>query len=103
MRSTRWLRRLDWLNRLEFRDLNTVDAAELPVSTEQAMEGMPMRAKDGRVLIGFVAVRRALRQTPIGFVPAIILQVPGISAIGRVVYGSVASRRQRDVCDAAKA
>ena len=102
VRSTRRLRRLDWLNRLEFRDLNTVDAAELPVSTKQALMGMPMRTKNGRVLIGFEAVRRALRQTPMGFIPAIILQVPGISAMGRVVYGSVARHRLRDSCDAAK-
>ena len=87
------------MNRLAFRDLNAVDAVELPVSREQAMEGMPMRTRDGRILIGFAAIRRALRQTPLGFVPAIILSVPGISAAGRVVYGYVARNRRRSACD----
>lgn len=102
-RSTRWLRRLDWLNRLEFRDLNTASAADLPVSAAQAMIGMPMRTKSGRVLLGFAAMRRALIQTPVGFAPAVFLYFPVISAIGRVVYGFVASRRRRGTCRIIKA
>lgn len=96
--TTRWLRRLDWLDRLEIRDMNAVSAEELPVPIERAAEGMPMRTSDGRVLIGFPAVRRALRVTPIGFLPATLLYLPGVSHVARYMYGYVASHRPRDVC-----
>lgn len=96
--TTRWLHRLDWLHRLEIRDMHAADAVELPVPIERAMEGMPMRTGNGRVLIGLPAVRRALRMTPIGFLPAIVLYLPGISLVARYVYGYVANHRPRDVC-----
>ena len=96
--TTRWLRRLDWLDRLEIRDMNAVSAEELPVPIERAAEGMPMRTSDGRALIGFPAVRRALRATPIGSLPAALLYLPGVSHVARYMYGYVAIRRRRDVC-----
>ena len=97
-RSTTALRRLDWLHRLEFRDMTLVDAEDLPVPMERAIEGMPMRTADGRILVGYPAVRRALRATPLGVLPALLMYLPGISHAGRVVYGIVASNRARDVC-----
>ena len=95
-RSVTILRRLDWLGRLEFADMNS--ARDLPVEMDQAMRGMPMRTRDGRVLVGFPAVRRALLQTPLGCVPGAILYVPGISGLGRLGYNWVAMHRRRDSC-----
>lgn len=92
-RTTRILRRLDWLGRLEFRDM--LKEPNLPVAMEVAMQGMPMRTRQGRVLVGFPAVRRALLQTPLGAVPALVLYVPGVSNLGQVVYGWVARNRAR--------
>lgn len=94
--TVRWLRRLDWLRRLEFRDMTAVPPSELPYPIEQAMLGMPMRTRDGRALIGFRAVRRALLQTPLAALPALILYLPGVSAIGARVYRRVATHRGRD-------
>lgn len=93
-RTTRILRALDWLGRLEFRDLTA--APDLPVDIPTALAGMPMRTRDGRVLVGFPAVRRALRQTPLGFLPALALHVPGLSHAGERVYGRVAANRRRE-------
>lgn len=101
-RTVRALRRLDWLGRLEFADLTTTDPASLPVDAAQAMRGMPMRTRDGRALVGFPAVRRALLQTPLGFIPALLMYVPGVSHAGARVYDRVAAGRARDVCVAAK-
>ncbi|MCL4741267.1 MAG: DUF393 domain-containing protein [Phycisphaerales bacterium] len=95
-RTSRWLRRLDWLDRLDFVDLTLADPDELPVPPEAALRGMPMRTRDGRVLIGFPAVRRALTRTPLGLIPGACLYVPGVSWAGRRVYASVAARRSRD-------
>lgn len=95
-RTVRWLRFLDWLGRLDYRDMTTVPEAELPFPMEQAMHGMPMRTRDGRALIGFEAVRRALLQTPLGAIPALLLYLPGVSALGARVYRRVATHRRRD-------
>jgi predicted DCC family thiol-disulfide oxidoreductase YuxK len=94
-RTTRILRALDWLGNLRFEDL----AADPPVPYERAVvEGMPMRAADGRVLVGFPAVRRALRRTPLGLPLALALHLPGVSHAGRAAYRLVAANRRRDAC-----
>jgi len=98
VRTTRLLRRLDWFGRLEMRDLTQTPEAELPVAIEVAMRGMPMRTSDGRVLVGYPAIRRALRRTPLGFLPALALSVPVISWGGARVYRFVADRRPRRAC-----
>jgi len=97
-RSSAWLLRLDWLGRLERRDMTAVPEAELPVAYEDAVRGMPMRTRGGRALVGFAAVRRALAQTPVGFLPGALLYVPVVSHLGRRVYARVAAGRSRDAC-----
>lgn len=97
-RSVRWLRRLDWLGRLEAADSTSLKDDELPVSRERSLEGMPMRTRSGRVLVGFPAVRRALLQTPLGALPAIALYLPGVSHLGDRCYREIARRRSRETC-----
>jgi len=96
-RSVRVLQRLDWFNRLAYQDSTALRDDELPVSRDSSLIGMPMRTKDGRVLVGFPAVRRALRRTPLGCIPAFALYIPGISHLGRHVYNTIAARRARDI------
>ncbi|GIK19652.1 MAG: hypothetical protein AMXMBFR77_19860 [Phycisphaerales bacterium] len=95
-RTSRWLRRLDWLRRLEFVDMTQVGPTELPVPADVALGGMPMRTSDGRVLVGFPAVRRALMLTPLGLIPGVLLHVPGVSWVGGRMYARIASRRRRE-------
>lgn len=95
--SVRWLRRLDWARRLAFVDMTSLRPEELPVAPEQADRGMPMRTASGRVLVGFDAVRHALARTPMGAPLAWVMYVPGVSWVGRRVYGMVARHRRRDV------
>lgn len=95
-RSVATLRRLDWFGRLAYQDSTALSDDELPVSRESSLTGMPMRTKEGDVLVGFPAVRRAMRRTPLGFLPALVLYVPVISHIGRRVYGAIARHRRRD-------
>ncbi|MCE7974674.1 MAG: DUF393 domain-containing protein [Leptolyngbya sp. PLA1] len=96
-RSVTWLRRLDWLDRLEFRDLHEA-ADDLPVTLDLADTGMPMRTATGRVLLGFRAIRRALVQTPLGVLPALLLYIPGVSYLASVGYQWIARHRPRDRC-----
>ncbi|XHC25536.1 DUF393 domain-containing protein [Phycisphaerales bacterium ac7] len=89
-RTTGILRKLDWLSRLEFRDMLKVPIEELPVQMDQAMLGIPMRMRRGKAMVGFPAVRRALLQTPLGFLPSLLLYVPGISHASRATYDRIA-------------
>ncbi len=91
----RTLKELDWLGRLSYQDLNTTPESELPVPMDEALRGIPMRTRDGRVLVGFPAMRRAMMQTPLLVGVAWLLYLPGISAVGDHVYRLVASRRRR--------
>ena len=97
-RSIRILRALDWLGRLRFEDSTRLRDEELPVSRDSAMTGIPMRTRDGGALVGFRAVRRALVQTPLGFLPALVLRIPGVSHAGRAAYNRIAAARHRDAC-----
>jgi len=67
----------------------------MPVPMEQAMLGIPMRTRGGKPMVGFPAVRRALLQTPLGFLPALLLYVPGISHLARAQYDRIARNRAR--------
>ena len=97
-RSSRVLGRLDWLGRLRFEDMTAVAPDSLPVSYADAMRGIPMRTRDGRTLVGYPALRRALLQTPLGCPPAILMYLPGLSHAGRAVYARIAARRSRAAC-----
>lgn len=93
-RTTRWLRALDWFGRLAFVDMTAVPPGELPVPMETALTGMPMRTRDGRTLVGYEAVRRALSQTaagPLGW----LLYLPGVNLLGRRSYRWIAANRRR--------
>ncbi len=92
-RSVRWFKRLDWFGRLAYEDMHRVDLGALGLTLEMADAGIPMRTRRGAVLVGYPAVRRALRQTVLGFVPALLMYVPGISHAGRGVYAHIARNR----------
>ena len=97
-RSRRVLLALDWLGALRFEDMNLTPPDQLPVSFDDAMLGMPMRTRNGRILLGYEAVRRALLQTPLGFGLACVLYLPGFAWVGRRTYHWIARNRSRDAC-----
>lgn len=101
-RTVRVLHALDWLGRLDIKDMTEVAPTDLPVSMDEAMTGMPMRTASGRVLIGFPAVRRALLQTPLGAPVAAILYLPGVRHVADRVYRHIAANRRR-ACPAGRA
>lgn len=95
-RSVRIIRSLDWLSRLRFVDSTALPDDELPVPRDESLVGIPMRTRSGRALVGFPAVRRALAQTPLGVLPALLMYLPGVSHAGRAAYNLIAARRARD-------
>lgn len=100
-RSARVLHALDWLRRLDFVDQSAQPPESLPVDPDLALRGMPVLCRDGRVLVGYPAVRRALLQCPLAFLPALLLYIPGFEWVGRHVYAYVAANRSRDTCEIA--
>ncbi|MCC6906707.1 MAG: DUF393 domain-containing protein [Phycisphaerales bacterium] len=90
------LGRLDWLGALEPVDYTSLAPADRPVEESVFMRGMPLRTRDGRVLIGFPAIRHAFIHTPLGWLLGWLLYVPGISHLGRLGYDAFAKRRPRD-------
>ncbi|MHC4976851.1 MAG: thiol-disulfide oxidoreductase DCC family protein [Planctomycetota bacterium] len=97
--SSRRIKRLDWLGSIERVDFTELDEADLPAPMEECLRAMVMRTHDGRVLAGMPAVRRALRRTPVGLLPALVLHVPGVSHAAGWAYGIIARSRKRDVCE----
>jgi predicted DCC family thiol-disulfide oxidoreductase YuxK len=97
-RSAALLRALDWLHRLGFVDMGRTDPTKLPVAYERALEAIPMRTRSGRTLMGYDALRRALLQTPLGAIPALLMYLPGVSHVGRAVYRRIAANRSRNAC-----
>ncbi|MCU0688953.1 MAG: DUF393 domain-containing protein [Phycisphaerales bacterium] len=93
-RSRRVLEALDFRGVLRFVDQHALDPARLPVDVQTANVGMPMQTADGRVLVGFPAVRRALRRTVIGAPLAGLMYVPGISHVCAWAYGIIARHRR---------
>lgn len=100
-RSVRIILALDWLNRLDSQDSTAINDDQLPVNRDESLTGIPMLTRQGESLVGFPAIRRALRQTPLGVIPALLLYLPGFSHIGKRIYNRIAARRSRTaVCNA---
>lgn len=94
-RSVRIIRTLDWLGRLDSQDSTEISDDQLPVDRSSSLTGIPMLTRGGETLVGFPAIRRALRQTPLGVIPAMLLYLPGFSHLGKRAYDRIAARRSR--------
>jgi predicted DCC family thiol-disulfide oxidoreductase YuxK len=96
--SRRMVRLLDWGKRIEFADLHQADTrARFPhVDYALAMGAMHLLAPDGQTLYdGFPAVRRMLRELPLGLPVWALLHLPGMNWLGPRVYAWVAEHRYK--------
>ena len=92
------LRGLDWLRRIEFVDLHAGGAAVeryAQLSHERLMSEIHVLDAEGRLYAGFAGMRRMLREVPLGFPLWLLLQLPGMDAVGQRVYRFIARRRYR--------
>ncbi|MCP9874360.1 thiol-disulfide oxidoreductase DCC family protein [Synechococcus sp. Cruz CV-v-12] len=87
---------LDWFGALRFVDQTQLPIERLPVPLDAALAGMPMVTAEGRVLVGYAAVRRAFIRTPLGVLTGWPLYLPGLSWVGQRVYGVIARNRKRE-------
>ena len=96
-RSVRALTGLDWLGRLDRLGYSVAVERFPEVSRGLLDEGLRVRFADGSVTVGIDAVRSALVRTPLGVLPAALLYLPPVRAVGARVYRFVAARRRRDL------
>lgn len=96
-RTVRALRRLDWLGRLRFVDINEhwerLDSMYPGVSRDACVDEMHVVSATGAVTAGFDGVRTIAWQVPLLLWMAPLLYVPGVHTVGRRVYRYVATHR----------
>ena len=89
---------LDWLHRVEFLNIhnwNEVNQRYPTLDYEVAMGQMHLVTPDGQLIGGFPAVRRMLRELPLGYPMWLLLQLPGMGILGDKVYKFIARHRYR--------
>lgn len=92
------MRALDWLKRIDFVDLHdgADDSERYPdLSRESLMREIHVLDSAGAVFAGFAGTRRMLKELPLGFPFWLLLQAPGMDALGQRVYRFIARRRYR--------
>lgn len=96
--SIKLVKRLDWLHRFSFRDLNRREeiARDYPnLDEEKVLEEMHIIMPDGRQHAGFFAFREIARQVPTGWLLWLLLYIPGVPYAGVRVYRFIAKHRRR--------
>ena len=96
--TVRTLRRLDWLDRLQFADATRPEnrARVAPGLTEvDVMQQMYAVDPDGRLHGGYEAQLRIARELPLLWPLQLIGRLPGVRQIGTRVYRFIAANRQR--------
>jgi predicted DCC family thiol-disulfide oxidoreductase YuxK len=80
-------------------DLTAVDVASISpgLTRAGALKAMHLVRSDGRVFVGFDAVRILARWLPLCWPLAALSAVPGVAWLGRRVYNKVAASRSRDI------
>jgi predicted DCC family thiol-disulfide oxidoreductase YuxK len=93
-RSVRWVRRLDWLRRLDDMGYSEAVARYPEIGRGALGDGLRVRYPDGSVALGVDSVRAIAIRTPLGALGAWALYVPGLHALGARGYAEIAKRRR---------
>jgi predicted DCC family thiol-disulfide oxidoreductase YuxK len=97
-RTRRTVRALDWFKRVEFLDVHrwsVIEARYPQLDFETAMGQIHIVTPDGGMIGGFAAMRRLLRDLPLGYPLWLALHLPGMNWLGPKLYGLVARNRYR--------
>ena len=97
-RTVRQLRRLDWLQQLQFADATNEPVRQQvapSLSFDDAMRQMNVVDGQGRLSGGYDAQLRIARRVPVLVPFGLLGALPGIHQIGSAVYRYIAANRQR--------
>lgn len=89
-------RALDWRGRIAFVDLHdsATWSADFPGLDEEGLMGeIHVIDREGAIFAGFYATRRMLREVPLGLPFWLLLQIPGMDALGIRAYRFIARNR----------
>lgn len=86
---------LDWFNRVEFLDLHDKAQVErrYPQYDHAQLMGEIHVIADEQLYAGFMGTRRMLKEVPLGFPLWLIMQLPGMTWLGRKIYAVIARNR----------
>lgn len=96
--TRRTVKVLDWFNRVEFLDLHDTQQVETrypELDFDDLMGEIHVIDREGQLFAGFDGTRRMLRELPLGFPLWLILKLPGMTRVGKRVYGYIARHRYR--------
>ena len=97
--SVAWLKRLDWLGRLAYRDARDpgpLPETPTPLEPARLLEEMHLVTPDrGHVYTGFAAFRWIAARLPLLWLVTPVLYLPGVPWLGRRLYHWVARHRFR--------
>jgi predicted DCC family thiol-disulfide oxidoreductase YuxK len=96
--SRRMYTALDWFKRIEFLDLHRWDEVMRRYPTldyNVAMGQMHLATQDGTLVGGFPAVRRMLKEIPVGYPFWLLMHIPGVDWLGDRFYRFIARNRYR--------
>ncbi len=96
--SKRVVTALDWFKRVEFLDIHnwqTVNSRYPTLDYDAAMGQMHLVTPNGDLIGGFSAVRRMLKELPLGYPFWLLLHLPGMMRLGDKVYKLIARNRYR--------
>lgn len=93
--TRRTINALDWFRRVEFLDLHTEAVSERypEMDHDELMGEIHVIDQQGRVYKGFLGTRRMLKAVPLGYPLWLLMQLPGMTRLGRRVYGTIARNR----------
>lgn len=96
--SVRWVRRLAWLGRIRYVDVNDRAAFRrlaADLDHDAAMEAMHVRTADGGVHVGYHGFRALVRAMPLLWPLRPLLALRPVAGVGERLYAWTASRRSR--------
>lgn len=93
--SRRMIESLDWFGRVEFLDLHNTRSIEAryPQLDYEAMMGEIHVVTDEKIYAGFAAMRRMLKEVPLGFPLWLVLFLPSMDWLGPKIYAYIARNR----------
>ena len=94
--SVRILKRLDWLRRFEYHDIQEwerVHASYPQLDRAAALGAMHIVRPDGSLYAGYAALRQISRELPLFFWVYPLLFLPGVTWAGPKLYGWISTHR----------
>jgi predicted DCC family thiol-disulfide oxidoreductase YuxK len=95
-RQERRIRALDWTQAFETLSYDRAVSRWPEVGRGSLGDGLRVRFPDGSVTIGIDAVRSIAVRLPLLMLPALLLWLPPLRALGAMAYRWVAANRRRD-------